>query len=29
MLVPAFVGELGLALWLLVRGVDVARWKAA
>ncbi len=25
-LVPAFVAELSLALWLLVKGVDAARW---
>ena len=27
-LVPAFVAELGLALWLVVKGVDGARWEA-
>lgn len=27
-LVPAFVGELSLCLWLLVKGVDVEKWKA-
>jgi hypothetical protein len=27
-LVPAFVGELSLALWLLVRGVDMRAWQA-
>lgn len=27
LLVPAFVAELSLALWLLVRGVDVAKWR--
>ncbi|MDP9087759.1 MAG: DUF4386 domain-containing protein [Pseudomonadota bacterium] len=27
--VPAFVAELSLALWLLVKGVDSARWGAA
>jgi hypothetical protein len=27
-LIPPFVGELALALWLLVRGVDVAKWNA-
>ena len=27
-LLPCFVGELMLALWLLVRGVDVERWRA-
>ncbi len=26
-LAPAFVGELALCLWLIVKGVDVARWK--
>ena len=26
-LVPAFVAELSLALWLLVRGVDVRKWQ--
>jgi hypothetical protein len=26
-LLPAFVGELSLCLWLLVKGVDVQRWK--
>jgi len=25
---PAFIAELGLALWLVVKGVDVARWTA-
>ena len=25
---PCFLGELGLALWLLGRGVDVGRWEA-
>ncbi len=25
-LVPAFVGELSLTLWLIVKGVDVERW---
>ena len=25
-LVPAFIGELSLALWLSVKGVDVAKW---
>ena len=25
-LVPAFVGELSVALWLLVKGVNIARW---
>lgn len=28
-LLPAFVGELALALWLVAKGVDEARWKAA
>lgn len=28
-LVPAFVGELSLCLWLLVKGVNVEKWKAA
>jgi len=27
-LLPAFVGETSLALWLLVKGVDVEKWKA-
>jgi hypothetical protein len=27
-LMPAFVGESALALWLLIRGVDVGRWHA-
>jgi hypothetical protein len=26
---PAFIGELSLCLWLLFRGVDVERWRAA
>jgi hypothetical protein len=26
--VPIFVAELSLALWLLVKGVDVAKWRA-
>ncbi|MGH8172643.1 MAG: DUF4386 family protein, partial [Rhodanobacteraceae bacterium] len=25
-LLPAFVGELSLCLWLLFKGVNVARW---
>jgi Domain of unknown function (DUF4386) len=28
-LLPAFVGELSLALWLIFRGIDVAKWRAA
>ena len=28
-LVPAFVGEVSLCLWLLVKGVNVEKWKAA
>jgi len=24
---PAVIGELSLALWLLVKGVDVSKWK--
>jgi hypothetical protein len=28
-LVPAFVGEASLCLWLLVKGVDVEKWKQA
>ena len=28
-LLPPFVAELSLALWLLVKGVDLARWSAA
>ena len=27
-LVPPFVAELSLALWMLVKGVDVTKWKA-
>lgn len=27
-LAPAFVGELSLCLWLIVKGVDVDRWRA-
>jgi hypothetical protein len=27
-LLPPFVAELSMALWLLVKGVDVAKWKA-
>jgi hypothetical protein len=27
-LVPSFVAELSLALWLLVKGVDASKWKA-
>lgn len=26
-LLPAFVGELALCLWLLLRGVDLPRWR--
>jgi hypothetical protein len=26
-LVPAFIGELALCLWLIVKGVNVAQWK--
>jgi hypothetical protein len=26
-LVPAFVGELSLTLWLIVKGVNVEEWK--
>src|SRR5262249_28114030 len=26
LLLPAFVAELGLCLWLLVKGVDVSKW---
>jgi hypothetical protein len=26
-LVPAFLGELSLCLWLLVKGVNVSKWK--
>ena len=26
-LLPAFVAELSFALWLLVKGVDVAEWQ--
>ena len=28
LLVPSFVAELSLALWLLVRGVDAAKWES-
>ena len=28
-LLPPFVAELSLALWLLLKGVDVARWRAS
>jgi hypothetical protein len=27
-LLPPFVAELSMALWLLVKGVDVGKWKA-
>jgi hypothetical protein len=27
LLVPAFIGELSLALWLLIKGVDASRWE--
>lgn len=27
-LVPSFVGELSLALWLLVKGVDASKWES-
>jgi hypothetical protein len=26
-LVPPLVAELGLALWLLIKSIDVAKWK--
>jgi hypothetical protein len=26
-LIPSFIGELSLCLWLLVKGVNVSRWK--
>jgi len=26
-LVPAFIGELSFAVWLTVKGVNVARWQ--
>jgi hypothetical protein len=26
-LLPAFIAELSLCLWLLVKGVDVPKWK--
>lgn len=26
-LVPAFIGELSLAVWLTLKGVDVAKWQ--
>jgi hypothetical protein len=28
-LVPAFIGELSFAVWLTVKGVNVARWREA
>ncbi len=28
-LAPAFIGELSLALWLAVKGVNIAKWKEA
>ena len=28
LMLPAFPAELGLGLWLLIKGVDVARWEA-
>jgi hypothetical protein len=28
-LVPAFIGELSLALWLAVKGVNITKWKEA
>lgn len=28
-LVPAFIGELSLCLWLLVKGVNVPKWEEA
>jgi hypothetical protein len=27
LMLPGFFGELGLALWLLIRGVDIAKWQ--
>jgi hypothetical protein len=27
LMLPGFFGELGLALWLLIKGVDLARWQ--
>jgi hypothetical protein len=27
-LVPAFIGELSLCLWLLVKGVNISKWEA-
>jgi hypothetical protein len=27
-LLPPFVAELSMALWLLVKGVDLAKWKS-
>ena len=27
-LIPAFIGELSLCLWLLVKGVNVPKWEA-
>jgi len=28
MAVPAFIGELSLCLWLIVKGVNVPKWNA-
>jgi hypothetical protein len=28
-MIPPFIGELSLCLWLLIKGVNVPRWKAA
>jgi len=28
-LIPAFIGELSLALWLTVKGIDTAKWEHA
>lgn len=27
-LIPAFIGEASLCLWLIVKGVDVPKWEA-
>jgi len=27
-IIPTFIGELSMCLWLLVKGVNVAKWKA-
>ena len=27
-LIPSFIGETSLCLWLMVKGVDVGKWRA-